>query len=238
LLPRTLASLREAGFDKPRLFVDGANPRMAERYESEFRLEVTARHPVIRVYGNWVLSLAELYIREPNMNRYAVFQDDFVTYRNLRGYLEKCPYPEKGYWNLYTMPSNQIVCPKTAGGQEQKVGWYPSNQNGRGAVALIFSLEAVLTLLTNQTPVANLPGSAVKHMVDRPMDCHRGWRSVDGGVSEAMTKAGWKEHVHNPSLVQHTGMVSAMRNKPHKLATSFRGEEFDAATLVALSGEK
>lgn len=211
LLVRTLGSLRAAGFPEPRLFVDGE--RDPRSWEDEFNLGVTARWPTIRTYGNWVLSLAELYIREPAAERYAVFQDDFVTYRNLRQYLESCKYPENGYWNLYTFPSNQALCPR---GHR---GWYESNQMGRGAVALVFDRSVVLSLLTHQ------------HMVERPMDAHRGHKAVDGGVVEAFRKMGGKEYVHNPSLVQHTGLVSSMGNKPHKLAESFCGEEFDATLL-------
>jgi hypothetical protein len=213
LLPRTLASLCSAGFPEPRLFVDGADAKDAAWYASEFGLPVTARYPAIRTFGNWFLSLAELYIREPTATRYAVFQDDFVTYRNLRQYLESCEYPPRGYWNLYTFPSNQTLA--------KGLGWYASNQFGRGAVALVFDRETVKTLLASQ------------HMVERPEDCTRGWRAVDGGVVTALKKAGWTEYVHNPSLTQHTGQISSMGNRPHLQATSFRGEEYDALELQA-----
>lgn len=215
LLPLTLRSLANAGFDKPRLFVDGARNDEAAWWEREYGLEVTVRFPFIRTFGNWCLSLAELYIRDPNAERYAVFQDDFVTYRNLRSYLEKCKYPEKGYWNLYTFPSNQSLA--------KSEGWYLSNQFGRGAVALVFDVVTVNTVLTHP------------HMVARPMDAHRGWKAVDGGIVTALAKEGIKEYVHNPSLVQHTGDVSSMRNKPHLKAVSFRGEEYDAAHLAVLN---
>lgn len=218
LLPETLASLREGGFDKPRLFVDGDNDAVS--WEREFNLEVTVRHPTIRAFGNWLLALEELYIREPTAERYAIFQDDFVTYRNLRQYLERCKYPDKGYLNLYTFPSNQ---------KEQR-GWYegallnsgPEHwQTGRGAVALVFNREAVQTLLMHQ------------HMIERPTSAEGGYKRIDGGVVTAMNKAGFREFVHNPSLVQHTGKVSAIGNKPHPLSRSFRGETFDALQLLA-----
>ena len=212
LLPRTLESLSSAGFDNPRLFVDGEkNPT---KYD-QCGLEVTTRYPTVRTYGNWILTLWELYIRQPNAERYAIFQDDFVTYKNLRCYLEECPFPEHGYWNLYTFPDNQELAP------EGTTGWYESNQWGRGAVALIFNKAGVKLLLGHQ------------HMIDRPEDAHRGWKAVDGGVLTAMKKSDWKEYVHNPSLVQHTGTLSSMRNSPHKEAISFRGEEFNALELLA-----
>lgn len=214
-LPRTLESLAKAGFDKPRLFVDGS--KNGTLYQ-KFGLEVTCRYPTIRTAGNWILSLYELFIREPSANRFAIFQDDLVTYRNLRAYLERCEYPKNGYWNLYTFPANQDLA-------KGRNGWYESNQLGLGAVGLVFSREAVIVLL----------GS--KYMAERPLDASRGWRCIDGGIVEAMRKnkngsGEWKEYVHNPSLVQHTGTGSSMRNPVQPLAKSFMGEDFDALELL------
>jgi hypothetical protein len=215
LFPRTLASLRAAGFDSPRIFIDGEIN--GGTYSSRFNIpeeKITCRYPNIRTYGNWVLSLAELYIREPLADRYALFQDDFVTCLNLRSYLESVPFPEKGYLNLYTFPSQQKIAPKRG------VGWYPSSQHGRGAVALVFNGEGVRTLLRHP------------YMIDRPVDPIRGHKSVDGAIITTMRMLGWKEYVHNPSLTQHTGLYSSMGNKPHKLAVSFVGEDYDAMKLL------
>jgi hypothetical protein len=213
LFPKTLASLNRAGFDKPRIFVDGDNDPIS--WEREFGLITVCRgKDNIRTHGNWILALHELFIRNPTVDLYAMFQDDFITYPNLRSYLESCTYPDHGYWNLYTFPSNQSVCKS---GYE---GWYLSNQNGRGAVALVFNRETVLNLLGSQ------------HMIERPLDPDRGHRAIDGGIVTALNKLDWKEYVHNPSLVQHMGDFSTMGNKPHKKAESFRGEEFDALSLI------
>ncbi len=214
LLPRTLASLKEAGFDAPRLFVDGAKDATA--YE-KFGLEVTTRYPNVRTFGNWVLSLWELYLRDPDANLYAVFQDDFITYKNLRTYLEKLDYPgrgdDKGYWNLYTFPRNQKKC-------KAEPGWYVSDQLGKGAVALVFDRRAVQALL------------ASSDMVGRPTNASRGWRAVDGGIVTALRKEGYTEYIHNPSLVQHVGDRSSMGNRKHQQATSFKGEDFDCLSLL------
>ncbi|MCK9569097.1 hypothetical protein M0R72_09155 [Candidatus Pacearchaeota archaeon] len=211
LLPKTLASLAKAGFECPRLFIDGAE---SNAEYAHLDLEITVRAPSIRTFGNWTLGLAELYIRNPNADRYAMFQDDFVTYRNLRSYLEQLPYPDRGYCNLYTFPRNQALC-------NGKKGWCLSDQLGKGAVALVFNREAVLTLLCHE------------HMVNRPQDPKRGWRAIDGGIVTALKKAGWKEYIHNPSLVQHTGILSSMGNAKHQQAISFKGEGFDAMKLLS-----
>lgn len=211
-LPRTLDSLKLAGFDKPRLFIDGAKDD--SKYQ-QFGLETTCHYPNLRTFGNWITALIELYIRQPEAGRYAIFQDDFVTYRNLRGYLEKSPYPDKGYLNLYTFPSNQGLAPK-----DGTYGWYLANQLGRGAVALIFNKEAAKALLYS------------RHIVDRPEDPLRGHKSIDGGIVTALKKAGFSEYVHNPSLVQHIGDISSMGNERQKKAISFKDQDFDALDLL------
>jgi hypothetical protein len=236
LLPRTLASLAAAGFDQPRLFVDGCNSADVSGWEEEFKLPVTARWPIMRTFGNWLLSAIELYIRRPDVNRYAIFQDDFVTYPGLREYLDHCHYPDgqsrssseinlndplpRGYWNLYTFPENQALAPRTSSGGTVD-GWYPSNQLGKGAVALVFNRDALLTLVTHS------------HMLERPQDERRGWKAVDGGIVTAMSKAGWIEYVHSPSLTQHIGHVSSMGNRQHQQAESFRGDQWDVRQLLA-----
>jgi hypothetical protein len=161
--------------------------------------------------------MTELYIREPNAERYAIFQDDMVCYQNLRGYLDRTLTQEKCYWNLYTFPQN------LQHGRGAK-GWYPSNQKGLGAVALVMTREGVISLLTH------------RHLVERPMDAHRGWKNVDGGIVESHRKMGWREYVHNPTLVQHIGQVSEIKKQHRKHmeyppTEGFLGEEYDALKL-------
>lgn len=210
LLPRTLASLRGAGFDKPRLFIDGVKD--VRDYE-ELGLPCTTRHPNVSIAGNWILALWELYIRNPEATRYAVFEDDFVTYKNLRQYLEACEYPKQGYWNLYTFPVNQALAPADT------IGWYLSNQRGKGAVALVFSREAITTLL------------GCRHVLDGPQSA-RSFNRTDGVIVNSFAGVGWKEYVHSPSLVQHTGEVSTIGKRKHPLAESFQGEDLDATELL------
>jgi hypothetical protein len=213
LLPRTLESLKDAGFPCPWLFVDGAQER--SEY-AQFALETTIRYPGIRTAGNWVLSLYELLYRFPECQRYAIFQDDFVTYRNLRQYLEQCKYPEDGYWNLFRYPAPREL-------KKDSVGWHKAKlQRGLGAVALVFNREATWRLFASE------------HMATRPFRATkvRRYKSIDGGIVTAMKKAGYKEYIHWPSLVQHTGDVSTTSNSKHPKATCFRGENFDAMNLL------
>ena len=54
----------------------------------------TNRDIKIKTYGNWMLSMGGLYLREPDADRYAMFQDDMIRYRqpqNLPRLGVECP---------------------------------------------------------------------------------------------------------------------------------------------------
>lgn len=216
LLPRTLNSLAAAGFDNPRLFIDGTH-----RYPADIQAgyETTHHVPPLRAFGNWVTAAWELLIREPGADRYAIFQDDLVCCQHLREYLEKLPWPEgKAYCNPYTWHVNEKA-------ENWGKGWYPSDQWGRGAVCLIFDNPGLRALL----------GSPKLAM--RPGDAKRGHCGIDGAIISAMTELEYIEYVHYPSLLQHTGLASAIGNQPHPPAGSFRGENFNPLDLLPCSVE-
>jgi len=209
LLPKTLESLAKAGFENPHLFIDGEIKDVVPEYLHPYTK--TFRFARLRTFGNWVMAAWELYLRNPKADRFVIFQDDLEACTNLKEYLEKCEYPAKGYLNLLCFPENE----------KPKKGWYLSNQDGKGAVGLVFSNEALRTLL------------AQPHMVNRPLDAKRGHCSIDGGIVTAMKDAGWFEYVHNPSLIQHTGNGnSSMGHAPFPIASTYLGAEFDALTLL------
>jgi len=214
LLGETLDSLEDAGFDKPRLFVDG--DKKVGGY-ANLGLEITFRSPAVKAYGNWVLALWELYVRNPIAERYALFQDDILTYHNLRKYLERCPYPDGGYWNLYTYPVKQRPPPTV-----DFTGWHESSQMGRGALALVFDRPTVTSLL------------ASGHLVTHPQNSQKGCRSIDGVVVTSLKNLGIKEYIHAPTLVQHIGHESStLKNQTYReRPETFRGEGFDALDLV------
>jgi hypothetical protein len=216
-LIRTVNSLKAAGFENPRLFIDANNTVEGMDTAIAFfpPLEFSIRVPRIKIFGNWILGLWELYIRNPGCHRYAIFQDDLVACKNLRRYMEASFYPENSYFNLYTLPSNLKLAPKN-----QDKGWFLSDQYGRSAVALVFSRDTVTTLCKSE------------HMAHKPLDPIRGHRTVDGAVSQALClNLNWKEYVHIPSLVQHTGVPSTIGNE-YQGTTNFVGEDFDAMELL------
>lgn len=194
LLPRTLNSLSGGGFIDPVVRVD------------------TSR---LGAFGNFVLLVWEVYVRHPSADFYALFQDDLVSYRNLRTYLEATlpRLPATDYFNCYTWPCN-------VRGQS---GWSLSDQWGRGAVALVFPNPALRFLL------------GAGPLIERPRNTQFGTKGVDRAVMESFKEDGRREWVHVPSLVQHTGVISTAGNK---LSCSespvFNGEDFDAMELLRL----
>lgn len=221
LLPSTLASLARAGFDRPRLFVDQCTLAEGVGYESQYRLDVTARGvPGLKTFGNWILGIWELWVRQPRATRYAMFQDDLVASAGLRDYLDGCGYPDDGYLNLYTSPSNQQMAPRNSNGGTVE-GWFPSNQLGKGAVGLVFDRDTLLALLSSE-----------EHICNRPISVDRSTRCIDGGVVDALRKKGRREYCHSPSLLQHTGVHTTMGSKPQPSSVSFRGEGYDVSKLL------
>lgn len=220
LLPNTIRSLKNAGFDSPTLFVDGTYALTS--YREEFGLDVTVRTTNIKTFGNWFLALMEMYIRNPLADRYALFQDDIIACKNLRAYLDRVKYPDKGYLNLITYPQNENVKKAYFPGMELSAirGWYPSGQSGKGAQGLVFNHEAVILLLSHT------------YLINRPQD-KEGWKNIDGGISVAMRRAGYKEYVHTPSLIRHTGKETTMMNPPQEQDLSFRGENWDALEMLS-----
>lgn len=236
-LKATMVSLALGGFPKPRLFVDGTNPQIEGAYRDEFpSSECTFRTPKLGCWGNCYASLLELYLRDPMADRYALFQDDMVCVKNLRRYLELIPYPNGGraYLNLFTFRENEDVI------QGKQVGFHEAceldtsrgggmyhgkrQQAGRGALALVFTRDALQVVLSSTHTVRKCTGAG-----------DRGWRFSDGGIVEAMNQGNYWEYIHSPSLVQHTGSVSSIGNNGRGKALSFPGEEVDALTLLPSS---
>jgi hypothetical protein len=225
LFPQTLSELKKAGFEKPRVFVDGVDDGRFGKFFPDCKDRVTFRGERIRTYGNWIMGVWELLLREPECDRYAMFQDDIVSCISVREYLDRVELKPKTYWNLYTFTaSNECII------EGKSPGWYEAGllnsdpptelwQTGRGAIGLVFSREGIMDLLSS------------RHVVERPLHCD-GWKKVDGGIVTAMNKAGYREMIHAPSLLQHVGDMSTMGNRRHKSAISFPGRDFDAYSLL------
>lgn len=248
LLPHTLECLAAGGFPPPHLFVDGCDDSLDYADLTDRTNGLTCRfwpspkNKNLRVHGvgvaaNWLLSLGELYGADPFAERFALFQDDVLCLKNLRGYLDaswaqaasqsktKEGKPAPFYLNLFTFMDNEVVRALGPGWQESTTR-NPKHrmQTGRGALGLVFCREGVQTLLSCRELV-NRYAERDKHSAD-------GTARIDGAIVHVLNKAGFRELVHWPSLVQHAGKVSSMGNHRYPEAMSFPGTAADALDLL------
>lgn len=220
LLERSLTSLEIAGFGDPLIGIDGCDDASAY---AALKYDITCRKFRGDNFINWFLTANEVYLRDPFADLYAVFEDDLIISAGAREYIEKSTEKiDDGYFNLFTWPDNQRKVPATY------AGWFIANQKGLGAVGLVFRRNDFMGLLST-------PGM-LHHA--RNMDIppgktkRRGLWYVDGLIVTAMSRLGKIEYCHSPSIVQHTGDVSAIGAKSGLKAPSFRGEEFDLRSLL------
>jgi len=190
LFPITLKSLIEAGFHNPTLFVDGDSS--CSEYEL-FSLPVVTHNPPIRIVANWMTAAWQLLVCNPQATHFALFQDDVLLCKGVRQYIEQGEYPKKAYLNLCNYKENEELA-------DGKKGWYPSNQKGRGAQALVFSRHSFAGLL------------GTNRIAERALCVKNGWRNIDGGVSLSANALGYTELVHMPSLAEHIGTKSTIGN--------------------------
>lgn len=219
LLPQTLDSLTTAGFEDPIIAVDGEIESSDNSFLRKWSSQIWTRQN-IRTFAHWHMTMLELYTRNPWSNFYAIFQDDFIAVRNLKHYLTQNPCPHRGYMNLLTFMENESKIASLPFGWSEAACGGDKRQFGRGAVALAFSHTAVETLLTQP------------HLTTRRRNSLKGHISVDGAIVESMNNAGWREYIHKPSLVQHTGIESSMGNNRHPIAASFPGQDYNPLTLL------
>ena len=213
LLPKTLASLAAAGFDRPRLFVDGPCQLSFDG------LPINQRDSRSGGFMNWLLGAWELYVREPMSARYAMFEDDLIMCCGVREYLQQCAFPEKGYLNLITAWSNENKV------FDKPAGWHKSDQLGRGAQALVFSHDAMVALLQQFFEY--------KPQITEKKPKLPEFNNTDGAIQHALVRmAKFTEYVHSPSLVQHVGRETTLNNAKHPDAKTFPGEDFDARMLL------
>lgn len=251
LLSTTVKSLSKGGFWNPTLFVDGTylfSHKGLHTYENS---KVVLREQTLGAMGNWYLALWHLFIETPKADIYAIFQDDIICGKNLKRYIEesifKCPnYPSSlnystsfnpstnFYLNLYTAPSNMEFLDKKYNTTPSTLepGWYPSNQNGQGALALVFTNQCVQDILSNST-----------HFLKKFTHLTRAKKCIDGEVRNILygdprrpskyPGKGYVEYVHYPSLVQHMGDISTVGNlKNRQNSPCFFGEDYDCMSLL------
>ncbi|MDB5388806.1 MAG: hypothetical protein JWM11_4452 [Planctomycetaceae bacterium] len=185
-----LDSLRRAGWDRPRLFIDGLI-RIPDRYS---QLPVTWREESIGAWPNTYLALMEMIQRDPHVDAYLLLQDDAFLYDrgNLREYLEAALWPGDcpGIVSLY--------CPQPYNRTEP--GWHTRSEPWVwGAQAFLFSPAAAREFVSSPEVISH-----------RWTGHYEGRVQVDVLLGKWALAHDWPVWFPNPSLVQHVGNTSSI----------------------------
>jgi hypothetical protein len=194
-LGRSLASLRDAGWERPHLFVE-PHVEIPSEFES---LPMSRRHTTLGPFPNWYLALTEMFFADPGADAYFLCQDDVLFSRGVRDYLETSlwPAPEIGVVSIYCPSHYALRGPQGFCVEDQGAGAW-------GALAYIFSNPSVQKFLTHRLPVDH-----------RHHGRQHGLHRIDGIVGAWCRDAGLPYYVHNPSLAQHIGDTSTMGSGPN-----------------------
>lgn len=189
-LGRTLHSLEEAGWDRPRLFVE-PSVELPSKFAD---LPATKRDEIIGAFPNWYLGLSELVMRDPHAEAYLLCQDDVLFSGNLRDYLEQVlwPAPRVGVVSVYC-PSHYGL-DKPGGFHVEDHGW-----GTWGALAYVFPNPSARAILTDSL--------VVNHRHHGPA---AGMRNIDSVVGGWCARSCLPYYVHVPSLAQHIGETSTL----------------------------
>jgi hypothetical protein len=184
-----LASLAKAGWDRPRLFIDGD----AAIPEAFAHLPRTDRRPQIGAWPNYYLALGEMLMRDPGADAYMLIQDD-ALFANLdvRAYLERILWPGKRPGVVSLFCSRAYTKPEP--------GWYEFEGVWIWcALAFVFPREAAQRFLADLDVVLHR-WSTTRHNL----------AEIDWRVGQWAADHGVPVYHPTPSLVQHIGEVSSL----------------------------
>ncbi|WP_435018737.1 hypothetical protein TA3x_000722 [Tundrisphaera sp. TA3] len=187
-LAEGLASLAAAGWDRPRLFVDG-DVAIPEPFSA---LPRTVREPLVGAWPSYYLAVAELLMREPEADAYLLVQDDvlFAEGLDVRGYLERVLWP-RGCSGIASLFCSRAYSQPRPGWARFRGAWV------RGAQAFAFSPESARAFVADLGVVEHRRrGSGLTH--------------IDACIGEWAVRRRMSIYFPTPSLVQHIGEVSTL----------------------------
>ncbi|MCA9136411.1 MAG: hypothetical protein KDB00_06625 [Planctomycetales bacterium] len=189
---RCVESVVDSGWTDPVIFVDGD----VELPASMASLNTCRRIPALGAFPNYVLSLAELFMRDPYADAYLMIQDDalFLGAPSIREYLESVLWPISGP----CMAS--LYCSKKY--NQESAGWhrFPGNWVW-GAVSFVYSSDAVKRFLSSPMVLDH-----------RALPDDQGLSKIDVLLGQFAVSNDIPVLFPSPSLVQHIGTVSTIWN--------------------------
>ncbi|MCO6045294.1 hypothetical protein NG895_15390 [Aeoliella sp. ICT_H6.2] len=183
-----LDSLARAGWENPRLFLDGS-ARVPARYE---HLCATWREGRVGAWPAFYLAMVEMILHDPNADAYMLLQDDVMAHdrESLREYLEQVLWPgyRPGLVSLFYT------------GHDTTAGWHRADGNWDwGAQAFIFPAGVARAFVTDvEMSRSMLAASGENHI------------PIPELIFEWVMRRGIETWYAIPSLTQHIGNTSTI----------------------------
>jgi hypothetical protein len=186
----TLDGLSRAGWQDPRIFMDG-EVTIPHRHAG---CPITYREPKLGAWPNFYLGLTELLLRDPEADAYLMVQDDveFFDGVRLRDYLESILWPgdRPGPVSLY---SCQVAAARESGWTFHESPWF------LGAHAFVFPGGIARAFLVDPVVLA--------HRRNGP---NEGLANIDTVVGEWASRHATPIGFPTPSLCRHVGHASTL----------------------------
>lgn len=182
---KTIKALEHAGWDTGMIFAEpGSYIDCGSNWDYVYRSKQTG------IFGNWILGLYELFIRNINADAFFMTQDDIVMSPNSRKYLEDA------LW-FTDQPHLVSLFGPNAIDQDPSVGWRETSIYNGGPNAIIMSHETVQEILSSLTPLRYY---GVQHQKKVSFD--------DLGIFKLMSEKNWSVFYPKPSIGDHIGHQS------------------------------
>lgn len=182
---KTVKALENAGwaagtiFAEPESFVD-----CGENWNYVHRSLKTG------IFGNWMLGLYELFIRNIDADAFFMIQDDIVIAPNTRKYLENSLWFSDEPHLISLFGPNAID-------KDPSNGWRKTSKYSGGPNSIIMSHETVQEILSSLTPLRYY---GVQHQKNTSFD--------DLGIFSLVSEKNWSVFYPKPSIGDHIGHQS------------------------------
>lgn len=180
---KTVKALEHAGWDAGIIF---AEPQSYVNCGDNW--DCVNRFRQIGIFGNWILGLYELFIRNIDADAFLMMQDDIIIAPNTRKYLESALWFTEG-------PHLVSLFGPNVADKDESNSWRSTSKYGGGPASLVMSHETVQEILSSLIPL-------------RYYGIKRKTSFDDLGIFSLASSKKWPVYYPKPSIGDHIGHQS------------------------------
>lgn len=182
---KTIKAMEKAGWDNGTIFAEpGSYINCGENWDYVHRCKKTG------IFGNWMLGLYELFIRNIDADAFFIIQDDIIVAPGSKSYLEEA------LW-FTDQPHLVSLFGPNAIDKDESNGWRKIAKYSGGPNSIIMSHETVQEILSSIIPLRYY---GIQHQKKTSFD--------DLGIFALMSQNNWPVFYPKPSIGDHIGHQS------------------------------